>query len=1287
MNRLGPHLCAVILIVATISGCRWGCSSDSKTEIPNFEESEPLAMVVKNRFDSSSISINSNVTHALEYAKIPYQTFDFTLGASQLTIPESIKLLYLTTDRVEQIEDQEVERLLQFVAEGGEIVILTPLYDERFQYFTGIDPRTDPQLNKQAEGFVFQEHIFPHYKGEQYQNRATFIHNGFGGEYFVDEKAVLATASSDRDYPAIIEREVGKGRAIYFNTTVMTDKSYRGLLFSTGLKALEGIPYRVANVSTIFLDDFPAPLYNEKLEPVDEEYDTTHADFVARIWWPEMKELANNYDMDYTAVIAFNYNAVVVPPFDFKEWKFGKLMVDGEQQNASAWIARDIRDSRHELGLHGYNHFSLWKEDWDNIQFMQASLQAVKKRWRIDNLGDFPVSYVPPTNNIDSLGLQAVSLTLPSVKYMSSIYLGSFEEGGDREFGPEPFAPELFDYPRITSGYVNSDASNFNQNNLFLITGIWTHFVHPDDVFQVKKRSYDKFRSRNPRGLGWHSNEEYDFGLYEVFKRRLDETLERYPLSRFRAVKDAAPIAQRWLNTYSRYEFSDNVLKVSTLPLDRRFAKNKVQYWFSYVSEENQSTVENALAASNITFERSPLWDGVLYQFKTTADTLEMPVLESGDSTNREQLVSNIKKEYEEYLNPPADEIEETQQWRDERLDKALAAYSNKPNNRKLKEKVISLAIEFDRTPLAITVLERQLMNDGNWYTKDIARLLKYYGWEGAADRAYTFTEKLWEKYRDSSILKFKDMVTDRFGIPDQKFQDQWLQRAYNLSPDDPELLKTLLQESDTWEKRKKYIKELIELNPNSDSLYGYAIEQSIFYADADQTITLLQSFPDSAFVEEQLDTYADQIAYRYAEKNQLTRAGMWAQKTDSIAKETELGWLMQQQRYKAFIDRSTQYLEQSPENDSLRTYVGQQLIYAEFRDKGYSTLYPLFTKNKASQQSRQLVHNEVGYMGYEKQKSFYRQYPAFFSDSLAQSISDNYRKNEGFRAGSEASFTSDNFDNNTGSLGLFGEWGDRRNVIHKVSLNDRYVSSKTLNNNRLDYLYNVKYQWRKSFNSQASQLKIGGGIYSENNAIKPGLQAGYWFAEDSTYTSIDLEFQPVFTNSGLQQDINKIKGAIYREDYWISNRFQTTLSLNANWYSDNNYSYEGLLKLYYEIPFANDLAGIRPLADISYANSKVGYLRGVPYYTPDNLFVKGVGIDLNYKNERTDPSFTSRIEILGKHSNRDGTFLAATGTVKAQVNDYWSLSLNGYLSTSKIYRYNSLSLSISYIFPRALDK
>ncbi|MDZ7680254.1 MAG: DUF2194 domain-containing protein [Fodinibius sp.] len=502
------------------------------------------------------------------------------------------------------------------------------------------------------------------------------------------------------------------------------------------------------------------------------------------------------------------------------------------------------------------------------------------------------------------MGLQAITTTMPSIKYMSSIYLGEVEEGGGREFSTDPLAPELFNYPRITSGFVNNEASNFNQNSLSLYSGIWTHFIHPDDVFQVNQRTEDDFRSRNPLGLGWKSDEERDYGLYDVFKQRLEETKQRFPFTRFITAREAGPIVQRWVNTQTYYEEQKKQLHVTGRSIKQGLPENKQKFWFAYVNDKNSNHFEDSLAASDIDFRKSPLWQGSLYQFKSSADTLRVPLLRASNQENN-QLVSRAINRYQQFMNPPDSVAAANGQWRDTRLQDALAALSNNPNAKLRQENVIELAVEFDSVGVAISILERRLMSNSSWDTEDSKRLIKFYGWQNAAPRAYDFAEKLWNKYQNKSVLRFNDTLTAQLGIPSQAYQERWLRRAYRLNPDDSSILKQLVTNADSWENRKKYLTELIAANPHSDSLYAYAIQQSIGNAGSAQTIELLQSFPDSQYVDQQLRPYADQIAYRYAEQNELTRAGMWAQRSNDVPQETQLSWLLQQERYQEFLDRS----------------------------------------------------------------------------------------------------------------------------------------------------------------------------------------------------------------------------------------------------------------------------------------------------------------------------------------------------------------------------------------------
>ena len=79
---------------------------------------------------------------------------------------------------------------------------------------------------------------------------------------------------------------------LLFNSIRSFDKPLRGLMFSIALVGLEGVPYPIANTTTIFLDDYPSPLYNTYKEPIRSSMNLTISEFVADVWWPDMKKLA-----------------------------------------------------------------------------------------------------------------------------------------------------------------------------------------------------------------------------------------------------------------------------------------------------------------------------------------------------------------------------------------------------------------------------------------------------------------------------------------------------------------------------------------------------------------------------------------------------------------------------------------------------------------------------------------------------------------------------------------------------------------------------------------------------------------------------------------------------------------------------------------------------------------------------------------------------------------------------------------------------------------------------------
>ncbi|MDZ7693499.1 MAG: DUF2194 domain-containing protein [Balneolaceae bacterium] len=185
---------------------------------------------------------------------------------------------------------------------GNSLFTTLPVWDQRYGYLLGIRPQAEYAIQDSADGFQFKGLAFPGFTDGSYAQSIPYYHSGFHKNMFTESINVVATSKDSLQSPVIIENKIGKGTSTLFNSRLGEEKTYRGILFSMVLKMLEGVAYPVANTSTIFLDDFPAPLYNEKMPPIDWEYDITHAEYVIQHWWPDMQQLANQFNIDYSAM-------------------------------------------------------------------------------------------------------------------------------------------------------------------------------------------------------------------------------------------------------------------------------------------------------------------------------------------------------------------------------------------------------------------------------------------------------------------------------------------------------------------------------------------------------------------------------------------------------------------------------------------------------------------------------------------------------------------------------------------------------------------------------------------------------------------------------------------------------------------------------------------------------------------------------------------------------------------------------------------------------------------------
>lgn len=1291
----------LVLFVFLFVGTSCDFNNRVRIDASGLIDQDPIVLVVKHRQDSLSSELTNHVTIAMQYAKLPVETIDLGLVSEGLEIKSSVRTIVITTDFIAELTPSVVDRLTMFVANGNNIVFLGAVFYDDYAFLQGILPFTDYKVDSTAKGVYFHEDIFPEHAGKTYYAPAELPHEGLASDQFINEVVIAAGAGNKPEYPLVVINKVGLGEVITINSNLLYEKLYRGLIFSSILKGLDGIPYSVANVATIFLDDFPAPLYNEKLPPIDQEYDVTHAEFVSNIWWPDMKAFADTFGISYSAMTAFNYNANVIPPFDFDEWTAGKTIKNGREIDASASIAQDILETRHELAFHGYNHFSLWLEDWDNVNFMSSSVYAARKRWRIDRMGDLPVTYVPPTNYIDSTGISAIMKGMPSIRYMSSLYLGELEFGTGREFGYEPYAPDdrLFDYPRITSGFNMNENSLFEQQGMQLLTGIWTHFIHPDDVFQVSQREEDDFESRNPLKLGWKTHPVYGYGLYHVFRDRVLFTKERYPTLRYFAANEAGAITEDWQNSFVLHK--ENQYYRTLIPLvnpgyDSR-AGQEEDYWFTYVSEANAEEFEEELAHNDLEFSMTKLWDGALYQFSTNKDSLEVPNFDPKyryDTQFKTAQVNDIVVRSRQYQTEFTDEFGNLisnpelipEDWNDTRLEDAIRAYNNNPDNTKIQEELISLSIEFSEIRRAILILERRLLSSPKWAQNDLERLFTYYGWEGLTNQAQNFLERLWLRYRSQEVIDVKDFALLRLDLFSEEFNLRWALREKELNPNNEAIVlryTRLIENQNNWPDIKQELLRLIQLNPETDSLYAYTMQRSFYYDSSKISIDLLEDF--SASVHPQLDPFATNFALIYAyDLNNYPRALYWSNRADNFSESIKLNWLAQLNLYSEYQMKANRLLEENPNDDSLRVQIGTELYYEGFVRDAREILYPLFLKNPMGNSlGHQLIYNEMQFFSYEERKTLYKDYPAFFSDKEKERLQDEMRWTEGIRLSAFGEYRDDNFENSFARFGLSSQFGNRRKQTHLFKLEDLFFEnsgSTTLSN-----YTGIGYEFSSRYSDQANEFKLGGGLLSGSGDLLVELFTSLSRSGTNSFTSGRLSYGPELTSQSVISNFNKFRFEGYREDNW-SSKWVTSLSGAGTYYTNSVSEYEATVRLYFQI--AANRFRVRPIASMSWSDASENFNSGIPYFTPDQYFEQGLGVDFRFRKPDTFDFFTKfEFELMARHESTEGIFGTGRLQFDQKFKNYWELSLGTEISSSKVYSSNRIFFTLSYYFRKKLPK
>jgi len=514
---------------------------------------------------------------SLRYARIPYHSYN--LGQSRDLPPlEEYTSVLITTETVWKLNERACENLSRYVRDGGAVVVLFRGWNANLEDLFGIRYSTAPTvIGERSRGLVFTREFLPGINNLTINEKLLSDISRFDVQ--LDSSVTVFATTFVGNYPAAWFRRYGRGKMLYWDSSLLTTRIYRGYILASIGCVQPWTSALMLNVSNVCLDDFPLPSPNEKVEPIKSEFNETASEFYSLRWFPDMAKLAKQFNLHYTAGLIFNYSEMTKPPYGFSEWSRSQIFLAGKPMNSSVWIARQAARTV-ELAFHGHNHQPLTLSRWGTKDNMVLALQAAKRRWEMDNLGPEPISYIPPMNIIDSVGLSALTDVFPGLQTVGGQFMGRFELGQAREFGPEPWNDHLTDIPRTTSGYVMDDFNRMMTISMIHSVGVWNHFVHPDDVIPTSGRYQESVREdQNVDVAGWY-NEPTKDGLYYRFQEWLKFVREHYPWLRSLSLKQSWEVVK---------SYSSASATVTSEEKSVRFTSNLASaYYMFYLPDENK---------------------------------------------------------------------------------------------------------------------------------------------------------------------------------------------------------------------------------------------------------------------------------------------------------------------------------------------------------------------------------------------------------------------------------------------------------------------------------------------------------------------------------------------------------------------------------------------------------------------------------------------------------------------------------------------------------------------------
>lgn len=1239
----------------------------------------PLVQYIIDFENPMSVKYSNHLKKLANYTKIPYQNINIKSWNANLEIAESTRVLCVLETK--KLNDESVKKILKFVSDGGTLFLPFACEDKRFGFLLGMKSNSEYATDVTSFGIQFTEPFIPTLSGAI--ARESIIHFGMSGENFDKSKIkIYATAINNKSYPTILDNRVGKGKVVNLNTTFEFEKMDRGLLFSAMMMGLEGIPYPIANTNTIFLDDFPAPLYDAKEEPIKSEMNMSIADFVQKAWWPDMKILAKKYQISYTAIPAFDYNVKTNPPFLFSQWDDKKINQNNKTEPLSSWLMRDCLKNGHELGFHGYNHVSLLKRDWKKPEFIVTALEGVQKKWKVSNFGDLPVTYVPPSNYVDQTGIKKLKEGLPSIHFLCSLYLGETFDGGNREYDFDPYQHDMFDYPRISSGFHIDDNTKYNLQSLYLYTGIWNHFVHPDDVFQIPSpfnKSAGGFDLRNPHGMGWKKTKGKNGGLYHELDNYLQEFTSTFPQSRFYNAKKGGVIAYNWRASRFNHKTMNGYYFVDKLNPEKSGLNS--QYWFMYGTTENAENIELQLKTIAVIYSKTKYLDGYLYSIYTNDPSIKIKDYREYREKELDFIYSNINKEYYTFL-AKVDEFDKGD---------------------------VGVDAEEDKLAIEIIALKKRMLSEAEIDYQTWNQYAEYMSWEEKGVEVWELLGKHCSKNPSKNNIMYSQELDKVLGYPNDLEMEKWVNAQLLVNPRDKDLLNSYVANYNTPEnaaKIKQALLTLLSIDTGKESMYNYI--QHLLWYEPQEALGELEKIEPSAEYKE----LATNITWVYANAKMYQKAYDWSLYSNEIEIENKMEWLFELKQYEALINEYNMYIAENPLDYKTKALMSSY-YQAMGKFKEAWILASELPESKEKEALRKALNEEVIYQDDFLQQDLLTNYPELFLDNVTKSLTKSNRLKYGNFIESENKLQTNqdrkaalmtrqsyNFYDKKKNLhrvaATFSEFYPLiRSTVDSINTAPGLLKSTTADespavseDNLFRNIYGLEYRFSNPFSYDKLQYWSRIRFEIDNfNDLFMQFGVGVNKSFNKNFSSFELNVNPVETAPGHAKEIYQVKTNLYQSVYFagiinaslaLESNYYTKSNTNSDFMTDNNIDGSATLRVGWDSGTEKKSKFI-PFIETSYQLGSADLSDGYPYWMLTERFYGGGGIGYNYGLEAND--FKARIEAAYFYDDYSDEFQRLSGTLSYRIMNYFSIMGSFELFNQDKFYSNTLNVGLKYNF------